>query len=70
MEGMEGPTMGTEPSARGTHVGIFSCKTHVDLSSRLVEGCTFVLTEELANTKLDCSDQVTLLVVAYRSEYK
>jgi hypothetical protein len=49
---MEGPVVGTEPSARGTPVGRFSCKSHADLSSRLTEGCTFSLTEELADVKL------------------
>ena len=52
MEGMEGPTMGTELSARGTPVGIFSYKTHVDLSSRLIEGFTFSLTKELTDENL------------------
>jgi hypothetical protein len=49
---MEGLAEGTEPSARGTPVGKFSCKTHTDLSSRLTEGYMCRLTEEDTDTKL------------------
>jgi hypothetical protein len=52
MEGMEGPTVGTEPSARGTPVGRFSYKTHVNMSSCMIEGCTFSLKEELIDAML------------------
>jgi hypothetical protein len=49
---MEGPTVGTKPSARGTLVDRFSYKTHVDLSSHLTEGCTFSLTKELTDANI------------------
>ena len=52
MKGMEVSAIETEPSARGTLLGIFSCKAHVDLSSRLIEGFTFSVTEELVDVNL------------------
>ena len=52
MEGMEGSIVGIESSARGTLVGRFSYKAHAYLNSRMIEGCTFSLTEELADVKL------------------
>jgi hypothetical protein len=52
MEGMEGLALGTELSARGIPVDRVPCKNHADLSSRLTEGCTFGLTEEVADAKI------------------
>jgi hypothetical protein len=64
MEGMEGPTVGTEPSTHGTPVSRFSCKTHADLSSRLTEECPHSLTEWAPTGSFECRGPITLLVVA------
>jgi hypothetical protein len=70
MEGMEGPVMGIELSARGTPVSIFSYKTHADLSSRLIEECLQSLTEKTRKKNLECRGPIMLLVVVNCYEYK
>jgi hypothetical protein len=63
MEGMEGPDVGTEPPAHGTPVRIFSCKTHADLSSRLIEECPHSLTKWASTSSFECRGPIMLLVV-------
>ena len=43
---MEGSIVGTELPAHSTSASIFYYKTHVDLSSRLIEECLHGLTEK------------------------
>jgi hypothetical protein len=64
MEGMEGSTMGTELSTRGTPVRKFSCKTHVDMSLCLTEEFLHNMTERASNGSFKYRGTMTLLVVA------
>jgi hypothetical protein len=63
MEGVEGPTVGTEPSAYGTPMSIFSCKTHAHLSSRLIEECPHSLIERALTGSFECKGLIMLLVL-------
>jgi hypothetical protein len=63
MEGMEGPTMGTEQSSHGTHASSFSYKTHAYLSSCLKNKCLHSLTEKTLMEILECRGPIVLLVV-------
>jgi hypothetical protein len=64
MEGMEGSTVGTEPSSHGTLASRFSYKTHVDLSSRVTEECPHSLIERASTGIFQCKGLIMLLVVA------
>ena len=64
MEGMEGPAMGTELSARGTPARRFSYKTHANVSSHMIEKFPHSLTEWAPTGIFECRGLITLLVVA------